>query len=181
VSTAKKKVSFATVWLDGCSGCHMSFLDIDHRLLDLAESIELVYSPLVDHKDYPDQVDVCLVEGSVSNTDDLKKITKIRAHTTTLIALGDCAVHGNIPSMRNRFNSSRVLDRAFQENVTKQPGIPYDNVPALLDTVRPVHEVVPVDVHIPGCPPPADAIFEILSDLLNGETTDVNRHTRFGK
>lgn len=182
MSSAPAKVSFATIWLDGCSGCHMSFLDIDHRLLELAERIELVHSPLVDHKQYPDHVDVCLIEGSVSNVDDLKKILKVRRHTTTLIALGDCAVHGNIPSMRNRFPVEKIHRRAFEETAEVNAGqTPTDNVPALLQTVRPLHEVVPVDVHIPGCPPSADTIFAILSDLLDGKQPDVPSHTRFGK
>ncbi|HXN45540.1 MAG TPA: hypothetical protein VN893_02805, partial [Bryobacteraceae bacterium] len=65
-----KKLSMATVWLDGCSGCHMSFLDIDERILELADKVDLVYSPLVDRKDFPEMVDVTLVEGAVSSEDD---------------------------------------------------------------------------------------------------------------
>ncbi|MGD0436813.1 MAG: NADP oxidoreductase, partial [Bryobacteraceae bacterium] len=95
------KPTLATVWLDGCSGCHMSFLDMDERLLDLAEKADLVYSPLVDRKDFPDRVDIALVEGAVSNEDDLVKIRKVRAHTRILVSLGDCAVTSNIPGMRN--------------------------------------------------------------------------------
>src|SRR5436305_6551169 len=98
---SKKKL--ATVWLDGCSGCHMSFLDMDERLLELAEQADLVYSPLVDRKDFPDSVDIALVEGSVSNEDDLTKIKKVRAHTRILVSLGDCAVTSNVPGMRNAF------------------------------------------------------------------------------
>jgi NAD-reducing hydrogenase small subunit len=86
------KKTLATVWLDGCSGCHMSFLDIDERLLALAEKADLVYSPLVDRKNFPEMVDVTLIEGAVSNEDDLAKIRKVRAHTKILVSLGDCAV-----------------------------------------------------------------------------------------
>ncbi len=100
---SNNKPTLATVWLDGCSGCHMSFLDMDERLLALAEQADLVYSPLVDRKDFPEQVDITLVEGAVSNEDDLVKIKKVRAHTRILVSLGDCAVTSNIPGMRNRF------------------------------------------------------------------------------
>src|SRR5512141_1194070 len=89
----KKKI--ATVWLDGCSGCHMSFLDIDERLVDLADKIDIVYSPLVDIKEFPPEVDVALVEGAVSSEDDLERIHNIRKHAKILVALGDCAVTGN--------------------------------------------------------------------------------------
>jgi len=95
------KKRLATVWLDGCSGCHMSFLDIDERLLTLAESADLVYSPLVDAKVFPEGVDVTLVEGAVSSEEDLRKIKMVRQRTTILVSLGDCAVTANVPGMRN--------------------------------------------------------------------------------
>src|SRR5947209_18917120 len=91
------KPRLATVWLDGCSGCHMSFLDLDERLLEVAAKADLVYSPLVDTKDYPEWVDICLVEGAVSSEDDLRKIRWLREHTGTLIAFGDCSVTANVP------------------------------------------------------------------------------------
>src|SRR5690349_16239689 len=95
------KPTLATIWLDGCSGCHMSFLDMDERLLELTDKADLVYSPLVDHKVFPDHVDLCLVEGAVSSEDDLHRILMVRERTTTLVSLGDCAVTANVPGMRN--------------------------------------------------------------------------------
>jgi NAD-reducing hydrogenase small subunit len=174
------KLKFATVWLDGCSGCHMSFLDIDERLIALAEKVEVVYSPLVDPKVFPDSVDITLVEGAVSSQDDLEKIKKVRAHTKTLIALGDCAVTANVPSMRNPFGVEPVLRRAYYENVNLQPQTPTEHVPPLLKRARPVHDFVPVDVHIPGCAPAADTIFAVLSALVEGRQLDINALTRFG-
>src|SRR6476659_11457375 len=105
---SSRRPRMATVWLDGCSGCHMSFLDTDERLLELAAAMELVYSPLVDRKDFPEQVDVTLVEGSVSSEEDLYKIQKVRARTAYLISLGDCAVTGNVPSLRNPLGPDAV-------------------------------------------------------------------------
>lgn len=176
-----QKIKFATVWLDGCSGCHMSFLDIDERLLELGDKIDLVYSPLVDHKDFPDMVDVTLIEGAVSNEEDLHKIQKVRDHTKLLISLGDCAVTGNVPSMRVPFGVEAVMNRAYVENVTRNHQMPTNGVPPLLPRVRPVHEIVKVDVFIPGCPPPADTIFFVLTELLEGRQPDIAKLTRFGK
>jgi NAD-reducing hydrogenase small subunit len=179
--TAAKKVRFATVWLDGCSGCHMSFLDMDERILAIAPLIEVVYSPLVDNKEFPKDVDVTLVEGSVSTDEDIEKIRKIRSRTKLLVALGDCAVTGNVPAMRNPFEVEAVFDRAYNENADTQKQNPSKYLPTLLERVRPVHEVVKVDLFVPGCPPPADAIYFVLSELLAGRTPNPGAVTRFGK
>jgi NAD-reducing hydrogenase small subunit len=174
------KLKLATVWLDGCSGCHMSFLDMDERLLELAELVEVVYSPIVDAKEYPNQVDIALVEGAVASVDDEKKIRKIREHTTMLVAMGDCAITGNVPSMRNPIGPEAILNRAYIENASLQPQIPCVVVPRLLQTVRPIHEFVKVDVFLPGCPPSADTFHTALIALINGGPLDIPALTRFG-
>lgn len=174
------KLKLATVWLDGCSGCHMSFLDIDERLIALTEKVDIVYSPLVDLKAFPEMADITLVEGAVSSQDDLEKIRKVRAHTRVLVALGDCAVTANVPALRNPFGVEAVIQRAYRENVTLQPQMPTVGVPPLLRRVRPVHDIVPVDVHLPGCPPSADTIYAALTALVEGKTLDVSALTRFG-
>jgi NAD-reducing hydrogenase small subunit len=171
--------TLATVWLDGCSGCHMSLLDMDERLIELSSQFQLVYSPLVDRKTFPDRVDVTLVEGAVASVDDLKKIRKIREHTRVLVSLGDCALTGNVSAMRNMCGVQPVLLRVYEQNVL-QKQIPTIGVPALLDRVCPVHEVVPVDVFVPGCPPSADTIYQVLSELLAGRVPSLGGVAHFG-
>ncbi|HEX4006693.1 MAG TPA: hypothetical protein VHX60_11000 [Acidobacteriaceae bacterium] len=171
--------TLATVWLDGCSGCHMSLLDMDERLIELSSQFRLVYSPLVDRKTFPDLVDVTLVEGAVASEDDLKKIRKIREHTRVLVSLGDCALTGNVSAMRNACGPQPVYLRVYDQNVL-QPQVPTVGVPALLDRVRPVHEVVPVDVFVPGCPPSAETIYQVLSELLAGHVPSLGGVAHFG-
>jgi NAD-reducing hydrogenase small subunit len=172
------KIRFATVWLAGCSGCHMSFLDLDEWLIDLAQQVEVVYSPVgSDIKIYPAQVDVCLVEGAIANEENLEMIHTVRRHTKLLISFGDCAVTANVPAMRNMLGGgvNSVLKRSYLElaNIGAQfphePGI----VPELLDQVLPVHQVVPVDIFMPGCPPCADRIKATLEPLLMGELPEM--------
>ncbi len=175
-----KKLTLATAWLDGCSGCHMSFLDLDERLIELVEMVDVVYSPIVDTKELPLEVDLGILEGAVSTDEDLRNAYKFRKRCKFLISLGDCAVSGNVPSMRNQFNLDEVFDRAFIETAQAQPQRPTESLPTLLETVRPIHHVVPVDLFVQGCPPSADAIWFVLTELLAGRTPDPTQVTRFG-
>lgn len=174
------RARLATVWLDGCSGCHMSFLDIDEKLLELADQVELVYSPLVDRKDFPEDVDITLIEGAVSNEEDFVKVKRIRSRTRILISLGDCAVTGNVPALRNTLSAASVLRRVYLDPALHNPQIPEQNIPALLPIVRPVHSIVNVDIYVPGCPPSASTILYALTELLAGRTPDLTGKTRFG-
>jgi NAD-reducing hydrogenase small subunit len=178
-----KKPRLATVWLGGCSGCHMSFLDLDERLLTLAAQVELCASPLMDTKgaDFP-EVDVTLVEGAVANVDHLETLHLVRRRSKVLIAFGDCAVTGNITAMRNSFKLDDVLNRAYRETAAVVKGVPVGGgdglVPALIPRVVPLHEVVKVDQWLQGCPPSADAIWETVSALLEGRAPVLSR--KFG-
>lgn len=178
MTAAPAKIRLATVWLDGCSGCHMSLLDTDERLIALAQRASVVWGPLVDAKEFPENVDVTLVEGAISSDEDLHRIRMVRERTRILVSLGDCAVTGNVPAMRNSFGVDAILKRAYLENVTLDPQIPREIIPHLLPTARPVHEAVPVDVFVPGCPPSAGLIFSVLSELLEGRVP--NPAAKFG-
>jgi NAD-reducing hydrogenase small subunit len=161
----------------------MSFLDMDEKLIELAQIIDVVYSPTVDIKQFPQGVDVALVEGAVSSEEDLHKIRTIRARTRILVALGDCAVTGNVPAMRNPFAVEDLFARAYQENATYPADrkTPQTDVPPLRPRCCPIHEVVKVDLFVPGCPPPAAAIVFVVTELLAGRTPDPSGLTRFGK
>ena len=172
------KLRLATVWLDGCSGCHTSLLDLDEGILVVAEKADLLYGPLVDAAEFPENVDVTLVEGAVSSQDDLKKIQLVRARTRVLVALGDCAVTSNVPSMRNSIPVSRLLRRVYGEGADSGDGLPGTDVPALLPQARPLHDFVAVDAHLPGCPPAPQVILSLLSEVLAGKKPAVA--TKFG-
>jgi len=171
---AKPKV--ASDWLAGCAGCHMSFLDIDERIVALTELVDLRATPITDLKE-PDEsgVDVGILEGGISNTYNEEVAKKMRARCKVLVALGDCAVFGGVPAMRNFAGAEAALKRAYVETEsTDESGkIPDDPELSKPVHVRPVSDVVKVDLFLPGCAPSADAIFHILSELAQGRMPEI--------
>jgi len=171
------KLRLATVWLAGCSGCHMSFLDLDEFLFDLAEKVDVVFSPVgTDVKIYPENVDIALVEGAVANVDNLELALQVRQRTALVISFGDCAVTANVPGLRNLLDGGHdsaraVLERGYLELADATGQLPFAPgiVPELLPRVLPLHAVIPVDIYLPGCPPSAERIREAITPLLAGE------------
>lgn len=168
------KVRVATMWFSGCAGCHMSLLDIDETLIDLAGKIELKNSPLTDLKVFPEEgVDVTLIEGAVANEEHLHLVRTAREKSKILIALGDCAVTGNVPALRNGMDPDRMIEDIYGARATTNGRLPYEVVPHLVGRVRPLSEVVPVDYFLHGCPPPAGLIAKAVLALVEGKTPDL--------
>ncbi len=166
---AKPKIS--SDWLCGCAGCHMSLLDIDERIIKVAELADLRSTPVTDLKE-PDEkgVDVGILEGGINNTYNEEVARKFRKRCKLLVALGDCAVFGGVPAMRNFFQLEDALRRAYVEadSNDSEAMIPSDPELAQMTKVRALSEIVPVDIFVPGCPPDADTIFYVLSELAQG-------------
>ena len=163
------KLRLATASLAGCFGCHMSFLDIDERILELIDVVEFDRTPLTDIKTIG-ECDVGLIEGGVANAENVEVLRDFRRHCRVLVAMGACAVNGGIPAMRNQFELEDCLKEAYVDGVgVANPGIPNDpEIPLLLNKVHPIHEVVKVDYFLPGCPPSGDTIWTFLNELIEG-------------
>lgn len=183
MNDSPKKLRLATIWLDGCSGCHMSILDMDEKLIEIAEYVDVVYSPYVDAKEFPKNVDLTIVEGALSTDHDLEMIKKIRANSKLILAIGDCAITGNVSAMKNLYGKDAAFERGYFDlaDTNKEKGYPSKIVPKLLDKVIPLHEAVHVDYFLPGCPTPSDAIYEFLKAFIEGRDIHVHELTRFGK
>jgi len=168
------KLRLATVWLSGCSGCHMSFLDIDEALLEIADRFELGKSPLTDIKEFPeDGIDVTLIEGAVANEEHLEVARKARKASKIIVALGDCAVTGNIPALRNGIPPKRLIEEIYGPELTTNGLLPSKVVPRLLERVRPLNEVIEVDYFIHGCPPASSVIAKAFTALLDGREPEL--------
>ena len=164
------KPTVASDWLAGCAGCHMSLLDIDERIVTLLEQVSLHATPITDLKHPPESgVDVGILEGCVNNSTGEHVARQMRARCKVLVALGDCAVFGGVPTLRNGVSCREALRRAYIETESTAEGrVPNDPELAVMQDARALDQVVPVDIHLPGCPPSADAIFFVLTELAAG-------------
>lgn len=171
------KPKMATASLAGCFGCHMSLLDIDERILDLVELIEFDKSPIDDKKEFNGPVDIGLIEGGCCNEENVRVLKDFREHCAILISIGDCATMGGIPALRNNIPLMECLDEAYRNGPTvynPSGGLPDDpELPLLLNRVYMCHEVVKIDYHLPGCPPPADTLWQALTSLLGGKEVEL--------
>jgi NAD-reducing hydrogenase small subunit len=162
----------------------MSFLDLDERLIELAQMADVVFTPVADIKQFPENVDVTLVEGAIANEDHVEMLQTVRARSRVVASLGDCAITGNVTALRNVWPVDVVLSNSYVERAAECPQLPDEPgiVPRLTPTVLPLHALVPIDAFIPGCPPDADRIWTALLNLLKGEPVRVEgaRAARFG-
>ena len=170
------KARIATAHLTGCFGCHMSILDIDERLLSLVELVDFDKSPFDDIKEFSAPCDVGLIEGGCSTDENVHVLRSFREHCKVLVSMGECALTGGVPSMRNLVPLSECLDEAYLKGPSVVDGLlPNDpDIPVLLDRVYPSHEVVKIDYFLPGCPPSADAIWQFVTALLSGKEPSID-------
>jgi NAD-reducing hydrogenase small subunit len=170
------KIKIASQWLEACAGCHMSFLDIDERVVELLKHVELTSMPITDLKHPPEEgVDVGILTGGIGNAEELAEALEMRERCKILIAMGDCAVFGGICTMRNFFDAQEVMCRGYVDTESTVDGVPpaHNDLAVLTEKVRSVGEIVPVDIYLPGCPPTADAIWYVLSELVAGRVPQV--------
>jgi NAD-reducing hydrogenase small subunit len=170
-----RKLKVATTSLAGCFGCHMSFLDIDERILQLVELIEFDRSPLTDikHCGTNGMCDLGIIEGGVCNAENVHVLREFRANCKILVAIGACAVNGGLPAQRNHLDLRDILEEVYHTSPGLAQGSQIPNDPELplpLNKVHPIHEVVKIDYFLPGCPPSGDAIWKFLTDLIAGRT-----------
>ncbi|MBK6932941.1 MAG: (2Fe-2S)-binding protein [Saprospirales bacterium] len=165
----REKKVIATVSLAGCFGCHMSMLDVDTGLLDLVEFVEIHRSPLTDFKSFGKRCHLGLIEGGCCNSENVETLRAFREHCDILVAIGECAIWGGLPAMRNTIPLGECLEEAYLSAPAQTGVVPYhEDLPKILDKVYGCHEVVQIDYYIPGCPPSSSHIWKVVENLLWG-------------
>ncbi len=173
-----EKVKIGTMWLSGCSGCHLSVVDIHEAILDVLELAEFKFSPVlmdVKYDEIPD-LDAVVIEGGIRNDENKELAEKLREKAGAVIAYGTCAVYGGIPGLGNLFKNEELIEEAYINSPsTPNPEgvLPHEEVPHFENRVRPLADVIDVDVTIPGCPPKSDVVAKALLALLKGESVEL--------
>lgn len=169
----------ATASLAGCFGCHMSLLDIDERILELVELVDFHKSPINDIKEFSRDCDIGLIEGGCCLDENVHVLRDFRKHCRILVSLGECAIMGGLPAMRNGISVRECLEEAYLNgpsvrNSNQAKILPNDGeLPVLLNRVYPCHEIVKMDYYLPGCPPSADLVWIALTALLENREMDI--------
>lgn len=181
LGSSEKKLTIATVSLAGCFGCHMSFLDLDEKIFELVQFVEFHKSPLDDIKSFEKICDVGLVEGGCCNSDNVKVLREFRKNCKILISVGQCAITGGLPAMRNGIPISELMNEAYRDGITVHNHlVPNDEeIPVILDRVYPCHEIVKVDAYLPGCAPRSGLFAEAIWAIKNGQSLDFLSYENF--
>ncbi|MBP8645129.1 MAG: methyl viologen-reducing hydrogenase [Syntrophobacteraceae bacterium] len=171
-------VKVAEEWLNACSGCEISVVDLGERLLKVLELVDFVHIPvLMDHKyfgqlgegkhiEIPEAV-VGIISGSIRNEEHLEVAQEMRKKCKIIVGFGTCATHGGIPALANSYTNDEIFQRYYTTETTDPvEQLPSDGIPPLLDAVYALDEKIKVDVYLPGCPPHPDQVFNALAALL---------------
>ncbi|MGK7393094.1 MAG: hypothetical protein ACNS62_00930 [Candidatus Cyclobacteriaceae bacterium M3_2C_046] len=173
-----QKPVVATTSLAGCFGCHMSLLDIDEKILELIDLVDFNKSPIDDIKKFTRICDIGLIEGGCCNSENIHVLKDFRKNCKILVSLGECAIMGGLPAMRNSIPVQECLEEAYLNGITVRDDeerlIPNDEeLPMILNKVYPCHEIVKIDYFLPGCPPRAELIWKSLTALVTGNPMDL--------
>ncbi len=182
------KLKLALYWAASCGGCDVAVLDVNEKILDVAEIADIVLWPIaLDFKYHhveameDNAIDVCLFNGAVRNSEQEKIARLLRDKSKTMVAFGSCACFGGIPALGNFTNRAEIFerayveapsndnpDRAFPQTITQVDGNELE-LPEFFDTVLTLAQVVDVEYFVPGCPPPVDLILKVVDALATGQ------------
>ncbi|MGB9838286.1 F420-non-reducing hydrogenase subunit MvhG [Methanothermobacter sp.] len=173
-----EKAKIGTMWLGGCSGCHLSIADLHEALLDVMELADFEFSPVLMDTKYDEipELDVVIIEGGIVNDENREFAEELREKAKFVVSYGTCAVYGGIPGLRNLWDKEEVIEEAYINSITtpnEEGVIPSEEVPHLEGRVKPLGEVIDVDFEIPGCPPRSDVVAEVVLALLKGEEIEL--------
>jgi F420-non-reducing hydrogenase small subunit len=180
------KPKLAVYWAASCGGCDIAILDIETKILDVADFFDLVFWPCVADFKYADveampdkSITLTLFNGAIRSDENYHLARLLRQKSVVLVAFGSCASDGCIPGLANLHSKPEILDYVYlrspsvanSDHVVPQPKtkVPEGEItiPNLWNTVRTLRQVVDVDYVIPGCPPQSNQIADVIAAVID--------------
>jgi len=167
MSVMKPKIAFFD--FAGCEGCQLALLNCEEVLLELLEHVELVEFREALSEKAP-RYDIAFIEGSIHREEDVERLRDIRSRARVLVALGACADLGNVQARANDTAPAVNFERVYGEEARNRVQADGRYWPLWAHTrVRAVHEVVPVDYTLRGCPMVAEEFLGLVKALITGQ------------
>ncbi|RJP34434.1 MAG: NADH:ubiquinone oxidoreductase [Phycisphaerales bacterium] len=159
------KPKVAIFSLTGCEGCSLAILELEDRLLDILDAVEVVnFREGMTERTW--DIDIGFVDGAVSTPQDETEVRHIREHCTTLVAIGACACLGGLNTLKNHQPEEDYRRYVYGDRAEWFPTI----------TARPISSVVKVDYELPGCPMIKEEFLRFVTHALAGRTFTLPDH-----
>lgn len=180
------KPKLAVYWAASCGGCDIAILDIENKILDVADFFDPVFWPCAmdfkydDVRAMPDKsITLTLFNGAIRNEENYEIARLLRQKSVVLCAFGSCASEGCIPGLANLYDKASILDYVYRKSPSVDnpsgtiPQAEYKvpegilTIPAMWNTVRTLGQTVDVDYIIPGCPPQSNQIADVVAAVID--------------
>ncbi len=167
-SKGRERPRLGIYGLTGCAGDQLLLIHTEDHLLDIFEAFDVRSFVMASSNPVEEELDVAIVEGSVSTEEQREHLLEIRKRAKILVAAGNCATAGGVQAMYAK-------DGSFAERMRRVYG---DDVKFVTEPIEgsPLDEFVTVDYYLPGCPISQSQVLALLSRLLHGEQPEPYPH-----
>lgn len=181
------KPKLAMYWAASCGGCEVALANIHEVILEVDEQFDLVFCPFLldtkrkDLEAMPDgSLALTLFNGTLRSDENREMAELLRRKSRVLVAFGSCAASGGIPALANQRPAGLMLHDIYLNSPgldNPQGTLPRGHnqvpegeleLPVLLERALALHQAVPVEYTIPGCPPEPEQIVAVLRQVASG-------------
>ncbi|HBE44925.1 MAG TPA: oxidoreductase [Deltaproteobacteria bacterium] len=182
------KPKMAICWFGGCGGCDEAIVDLNEGILKVTDAFDIVLWPVaMDFKYHhieamkDNEIVLSIINGSVRNSEHEELAHLLRKKSQYVLAFGACACFGGTPGMANLRSKEDIFQWVYSESptvVNPKNNIPQEKtkvngneltLPAFYPQVFPLNKIIDVDYYLPGCPPPPDLIYNVVSAAISGD------------
>jgi len=155
-----RKLKVGIYGFTGCAGDQLVIVHSEDEILDFFSSVEVVSFLMAQRDNKDEELDIALIEGSITTLEQKEKLEKIASRAKTIVAIGTCACFGGIQSMKLGIGGYEERFKGVYGNAKIEAVEPFESLP--------IDAFVKVDYYIPGCPIDKNQFFRAFSRIING-------------